>query len=768
MKQIILILIVYVGICQLPVQIANAQDTKMVQVGGYVTDMETGERLSDAHVSIGTQRALTNSYGFYSVRIPADIQLVTVTYMGYLAYTSTIDFRVDTVFSVALKSGVELSEVVISQSKIGNVETKGLGNIRVNLSQLAVSPLFLGERDIIKTMQFLPGVSSGMEGSSNLNIRGGTNDQTLYLMDDAPVYNQNHTFGFLSIFNADALLNADLYKGGLPAVYGNRLSGVANISLKDGNMKSHRQSISIGLLAGTLSAEGPVIEDKVSYLFTARRSFLDLLARGVLYVAMGDEMMAPDLSFWDVNGKITWKMSDKTRLSLSLYNGNDNIGVINRTKDHETKNVLKEKIGLGWKTTTASMRLTSSLRPNTYLSSSLYFSYLDNYNRYDVNDNYMKLVQRRSSSMHEIGWRTSIEKKLSNNQTLFAGFDASTQYYNPEQMVMEDNHAVNKFNDGTKKLLTATVFAYDELKWRNWVIVPGIRLSYYQTDRKEKIAVEPRLKLSTFINDDNRLMLAYDRTTQPVHSINEMNYTIQTDYWLPFSEDRLPTANQLSAGWKNFSFRNLTFSVETYYKTLNNLIQIRNFENYMDFQTDFLTGTGRSMGIEWMVQYERERFNTWLSYTLSKSERTFGNRTVPFKYDAPHDLSLFAGYIVKKKENLKNTISINMQYRSGFPYYVSELSYPIMPHPDFLINTWNYKDADYFPYYPNTRIKDFFRIDLNFTTEKKMKRGARIWQFSLLNATGHQNPYNIYRKNEKYKAFILIPFLPSFSYTRTF
>jgi len=298
-----------------------------------------------------------------------------------------------------------------------------------------------------------------------------------------------------------------------------------------------------------------------------------------------------------------------------------------------------------------------------------------------------------------------------------------------------------------------------------------MRLSYYQTENKAKIAAEPRLKLSTFVNDNNRLMLAYDRTTQPVHSVNEMTYTIQTDYWLPFNENRLPTADQLSVGWKNFSFRNLTFSVEAYYKTMRNLIMIRDFENYMDFHTDFLTGTGRSMGLEWMAQYDRGRFNTWLSYTLSKSERTFGDRTVPFKYDAPHDLSLFAGYVVKKTDKLKNTVSVNMQYRSGLPYYVSEMSYPNSLLQQPILNTWYSwieRDIDYMPFYPNTRIKDFFRADLNFATEKKLKRSTRTWQFSLLNATGHQNPYHIYRKGDKYKAFLLIPFMPSFSVKREF
>ncbi|MDR2774772.1 MAG: TonB-dependent receptor [Tannerella sp.] len=769
MKQKRLTLFLALGAVYLQAQEIRTQDTKTALVSGYVTDAETGERLSDAHVRIGVHTALTNLYGFYSLRVSAGLQTATISYIGYTPHNEDILFRSDTLVSIALKAGLSLSEIVVTSNKMRNVEDKGLGNLRVNLSQLSVSPLFLGERDIIKAMQFLPGVSSGMEGSSNLNIRGGTNDQTLYLMDDAPVYNQNHTFGLISIFNADALLSADIYKGGLPAMYGNRLSGVASVSLKDGNMKSHRQSVGIGLLAGTLSAEGPIVKDKVSYLFSARRSILDLLFQSAMSLAMGGEVSAPMVSFWDINGKATWKMTEKTRLSFSIYNGNDNLGAFNKTKDEETNDVMTEKAGFGWMTTTASMRLTSGLRPNIFLSSSLYYSQLDNFNYFNVKTNDIKLNQRQTSRLQELGWRTSIENRPSNHQTLFVGYDVSVQYYEPTVMVMEDHRTTNKINIGTKRLLTASAFAYDELKWRNWMFAPGMRFSFYQTEQRGKFAVEPRLKLSTFVDDDNRLMFAYDRTTQPVHSVNEMNYSVKTDYWLPFNEDRLPTADQLSVGWKNYSVRNVTLSVEAYYKTMRRLILIRDLENYMDFHADYETGTGRSMGMEWLIQYDRERFNTWLSYTLSKSERTFGGRTSPFKYDAPHDVSLFASYVVRKKGNTKKTLSANVQYRSGLPYYVSEMSYPDMSYPDRLLYSRNsdmgvyISDVNYIPYYPNTRISDFFRADLNFTSEKKLKRGVRTWQLSLLNVTGHQNPYHVYRKNGRYKAFILIPFMPSFS-----
>lgn len=767
MKHIILFAILTAGVLSANAQAGDERTT--IRMSGYVTDGETGERLSGAHVRVGSHTVLTNNYGFYSIGTAAGVQPVAVSYIGYAVYEAIVNVRSDSVCSFALKPGIDLSEVVVTSTQSRDVEEKGLGNMRVNLSQLSVSPLFLGERDIIKTMQFLPGISSGMEGSSSLNIRGGTNDQTLYLMDDVPVYNQNHTFGLISIFNPDALLGADIYKGGLPAIYGNRLSGVASVSLKDGNMNSHHQRIGIGLLAGSLAAEGPVVKDRISYLVTARRSFLDLFYSAFMHLANDGEISGPAIFFWDLNGKVTWKMSGKTRLSLSVYNGNDNLGAINKEKDSHDNRTTVERMGLGWTTTTASLRLTSDVRQNMFLSSSLYYSQLDNFDYFNIKTDDIRIRQRKTSRLQEAGWRTSLENRLSNRQTLYLGYDASVQQYNPDYMMMENNHSTDKIKIGYKNLLTASVFAYDEIKLARWTFVPGIRASFYHTKEKNKLALEPRLKLSTFAGDNNKFMAAYDHTTQPVHSVNEMNYTVQTDYWLPFNEDRVPSADQLSLGWKNYAFKNLTLSIEAYYKRMHNLIMIRDLENYMDFHTDYQTGTGRSTGVEFMAQYNKNRFNAWLSYTLSKSERTFGGRTSPFKYDAPHDVSLFASYLVRKKGNVKNTLSASVQYRSGLPYYVSEMSYPSMPQAEAIYShAWYDAEINYIPAYPNTRIKDFFRADLNFTMEKKLKKGSRSWQFSLLNATGHENPYNVYRRQGRYKAFILIPFLPSFSFMREF
>ena len=790
MKSILLLL----SACSLQIT-GQTAGTIRHHVSGYVVDSETSERLSDAYIRIGKVATLTNGYGYFTLRVEPGQHEVYASCTGCTPFVQDVWITGDTLLTVPLRTGVELAEVTVTAPR-QHIGSSGLGNARINLSQLYLTPLFLGERDVVKSIQALPGISGGMEGSSNVVVRGGTYDQTLFLMDDAPVYSQNHTFGFFSIFNPDALLSADVYKGGIPTIYGNRMSGVAAIALKDGNMHAHRGSVSLGLLASSLSAEGPIVRDRVSYLFAARRSFIDLLMKGLMRLSASDgDYSAVLLSFWDVNGKLTWRLNDRTRLSAGVYTGNDMLGAENETEtdgsgygdDDHSK--AYDRYGRGWRNTTASLRLTSDIRPGTFLSSSFYYSQLDNYDSYKINADGLRFTQRKAMRMQDVGWRTSLERKTGNANTVFAGFDVSYQHYRPELLTREVTNAADLTIDNYRplRLLTASLFACDEWQYGRWTFIPGIRLSNYNTQDQNKLAVEPRLKISLQAGDNNRLMLAYDRMTQPVHSINEMVYAESSSYWLPFREDRLPVADQLSAGWKNYRFPHLTLSAEIYFTQMRHIVHIRNMESYMYNHSGYRTGTGRSRGLEIFAQYSPRRFNAMLSYTLSKTDRTFDGRTVPFKYDAPHELELSAGYEVYRTEKTKNRLSVNMHYRTGFPYAVALIRYPGvkaetglptepedgMPAQQQGYNyTWFRDEIDYIADEPNIRIRDFFRTDINFTTEKKRKHGSLIWQFSILNVTARNNPYNIYRYSDhtgsRYKAFVLVPFLPSFSVRREF
>lgn len=730
-------------------------------ISGLVSEQSSGEVIPNANVLLNGMGVTTNNYGHYSIKLRQGKCRLSMSKVGFATFEEEIDLKKDTTINVTLKQGIQLSELTLSAKQIKN---KGLGNHNMDMSVLKTSALFLGEKDIIKCMQFLPGISSGMEGSSQLNIRGGTNDQTLYLMDDVPVYNQNHTFGFLSIFNSEAILNAEIYKGGIPSIYGNRLSGVVNVSLKDGNYNEHHHSFSVGLLAATLELEGPIKKGKASYMFTVRRSLLDLLYKGALYLNDATNSYGATLiAFHDINAKLSWRINPKTKLSWQLYNGYDDFYLENKGSGLSGTS-YKEKYGIGWSTLTSSLRLTSTLKPNLFLTNSVYFSGLDNFKHGQYSEDSVTMKQKSSSVLAEVGIRSSLEHKITNNNTLLYGIDASSQFYNPIKLYNENNNLKTNYQGETPRLFTACGYVSNELRYKTWVFTSGLRASVFNNTEKTIMTLEPRIKVSTFAGDNNKFMFAYDMTHQPIHSIYEMNYSIQSDFWVPFKENSIPVSNQLSLGWKNYSLKNFTISIEAYYKKMQNIISIKNLENYLDFHTDYSVGTGHSKGIEMLVEYSKNRLNTSISYTLSKSDRTFDGNTYPFKFDAPNSVSGFVSYDVKKTKTVKKTFSVNVQYKTGYPYYI-----PILKYPGNDLITSSNSTIDYIPEYPNIRLKDYFRTDINFTTEKKLVRGSRTWQFSLLNATTHKNPYVVYKTKEgKYKAFVLIPILPSISFTRNF
>lgn len=672
-----------------------------------------------------------------------------------------------------LEDTIPLSEVVFTARK-KDIDSRGLGNMRINMEQLKISPLFLGERDIIKTLQFLPGVSAGMEGSSQLNIRGGTNDQTLYLLDDVPIYNQSHTFGLFSIFNTDAIQSVDLYKGGIPTQYGDKLSGVLTIALKEGDFKKYHHAVSLGMLAGTFASEGPIVKDHLSYMFTGRRSLVELLYNGVMSIA-GEQSGGGMIAFYDVNGKISWKINSKNLLSWQLYSGYDDMYGMNTGKDKIKHERFSEKFGYGWNTLMTAIRYNGNLTPSLQLSSNLYHTSLRNFNRAISKFTAPGVKQNKenlqASMMNEIGAKIAFEHKTATNNTVSYGLEGANQLYVPDYIYKLENNNEVVYNSGQLKLFKLSAYLYDEYRYKQWFFSLGFRTSLYDNWLKKVFAFEPRVKLNTYIDEVNKVMLAYDRMYQPIHTVNEMNYNIKSDYWLPFQEDNIPYSDQASIGWKNFTNFNLSFSIEAYYKSMNNLLLIKNLENYIDFHSDYETGQGKSMGIEYLLEYSREQFTAWLSYTWSKSNRRFEDRTYPFKYDAPHSFSGFVSYKLLRNEKIAHIFSLNSQAKTGYPYYVPEIIYPSLGMPT-LANAYsrdvNMYSVDYIPSYPNLRIRNFFRLDVNYTIERPCKKGTLSWHFSLLNITNRKNPYAVYKKDEKYKAIVLIPLLPSVSVKRCF
>jgi hypothetical protein len=351
------------------------------------------------------------------------------------------------------------------------------------------------------------------------------------------------------------------------------------------------------------------------------------------------------------------------------------------------------------------------------LSNSIYYTRLTNFDYYKSRlkseEENKEIEKRIFSNLKDIGFCTTLEHSIGSKDVLFYGINLSDQEYRPDFFKKKINGQTVNYETEKLRLRTFSVFGHNEYKIGQWLFNIGLRASLYDNGEKSLWALAPRLKVNRMIGEGNKIMFAYDMMHQPVHSLNEMSYSIQNDFWIPFRENKLPASHQFSIGWKSYIVPNLVISAEAYYKEMKNLLLIKNVENYIDFHTDFEEGKGNSKGLEIMAEYTWDKYNLLLSYTLSKSTRSFDGKKYPFKYDAPHDLSLYGSYILRHKSRIKNTLSLNMQYKSGYPYYIPEIKYPGMGLPT-QGNGYPFYDTsnvDYVPGYPNVRLSNYFRVD---------------------------------------------------------
>ena len=617
---------------------------------------------------------------------------------------------------------------------------KQTGNIAVDIEQLKYAPLFAGEKDIFKFLQLLPGVSAGKDGMSGLLVRGGSNDQTLILYDDVPIYNQAHAYGILSIFSGETVQSAEVSKGFISPAYGSRLSALTQIRTREGDRLNHRQSLTVGTLslAGTL--DGPIKRDKGSYLISARYFFPE----AVLAIADNDIRYG----FNDITGKLTYDIHRNHTLSLGVYSGDDHM----KNKEDHAEN------GFGWGNTTASLRLESRWNDNLRSSVVAYYTYLQNRQETKFKDDGFSNWGKTTFKTHEFGARMTFDQRLSHIWMLEYGAAFSHQRFEPmhTKSIINGQHKERGYS--SEQLVSGTLFLNNRFQWGGWRADVGVRGAVYDNSEQTKYAVEPRAQLSYDFGRDNSVWLSGTINSQALVQFNRYYYSMPIDFWTPFRDGRLQHAWQVSLGGRAKLHENLTLSVEGYYKRMRNLPLIYDSDDFLLSNGGFIYGTGRAFGIEAMLQYQTERLSLTASYTYTDSRRRSDGVTYPFEYDVPHDFNAFVSYDVVKRPGRKHTFSLNVAWRSGLPYRLTNESYP---------------DTDGNPIigitaYPTMRMRNYFRADVSYNMERRKRNGVRNWQFSIINATWHKNPVSIYPYRGSYKATVLIPIMPSVSYTRTF
>lgn len=617
---------------------------------------------------------------------------------------------------------------------------KQTGNIAVDIEQLKYAPLFAGEKDIFKFLQLLPGVSAGKDGMSGLLVRGGSNDQTLILYDDVPIYNQAHAYGILSIFSGETVQSAEMSKGYISPAYGSRLSALTQIRTREGDRRNHRQSLTVGTLslAGTL--DGPIKRDKGSYLISARYFFPEAV------LAIVDN--AVRYGFYDVTGKLTYDIHRNHTLSLGIYSGDDHM----KNKEDHAEN------GFGWGNTTASLRLESRWNDNLRSSVVAYYTYLQNRQETEFKDDGFSNWGKTTFKTHEFGARMTFDQRLSRVWSLEYGATFSHQRFEPmhTKSIINGQHKDRGYS--SELLVSGALFLNNRFQWGGWRADVGVRGAAYDNSEQTRYAVEPRAQLSYDFGRDNAVWLSGTINSQALVQFNRYYYSMPIDFWTPFRDGRLQHAWQVSLGGRAKLHENLTLSVEGYYKRMRNLPLIYDSDDFLLNNGGFIYGTGRAFGIEAMLQYQTERLSLTASYTYTDSRRRSDGVTYPFEYDVPHDFNAFVSYDVVKRPGRKHTFSLNVAWRSGLPYRLTNESYP---------------DTDGNPIigitaYPTMRMRNYFRADVSYNMERRKRNGVRNWQFSIINATWHKNPVSIYPYRGSYKATVLIPIMPSVSYTRTF
>ena len=732
-------------------------------LSGFIYDKTSGEPLVAAVINIvGTSKiSETNSFGHYNISVLSkkEVQL-KISYIGFSPTIISFQTDKDTVLSINLEPN-QLQEVVVSD-KVGVLKAN---IINIPVERLKAVPMLLGQPDLIKALSFTPGVSTGTEGTSGLFVRGGTPDQNLILLDGATVYNASHLFGFQSAFDPSAIKDVKLMKGGFPARYGGRLSSIIDVTMKEGNNQERKSEFTLGLINSGFMTEGPIKKSKSSYMFSGRASYWGILTLPTYFGSKTKEDKPFNtLVNYDFNTKINHEFKNKDKIFLSFYKGNDRF----ITKFKTGKVLINND--LGWGNNTGSLRYTHTFS-NRFFSNTLL-----NYTEYNLGENRIQksaidtiIAQselHKKSFIKEFSLKQQFSFAYGNNNLLIAGAEINKQYFNPNTTLKrektKDIDTLINSNSFTANTLLYSFFIENELHIsRNITATFGLRNANYSTLKQNYHFLEPRIN-TTFQVKSGIFSLAYAHTTQFIHLLSNNLIGLSSDIWVPSTTSIKPQVSDLfTIGYVNeLKNKNIYFSIEAYYKTMRNQIDYRQgisfFDNInIDWQTTIeKNGIGKAYGLEFMIRKEAQKYNGWLSYTLSKNERKFENinqgNWYPHKYDRLHNLNLTLEYKISSKWKLASNFVYQTGARITLPKaFFAQNNFLLLDSEanNNLIGKKNgVVSADgYFIGRNNEKLPPYHRLDLSFVKNYKTKKHHRDAQFSLgvYNVYARHNPYEL-------------------------
>ncbi|MCY3738038.1 MAG: TonB-dependent receptor [Gemmatimonadaceae bacterium] len=783
---------------------AGAQGEHKHTLSGYVEDASSGEKLIGAvlHEPDLRQGTTTNRYGFFSLTLPAGALRVVVSHIGYQSDTLATQLEGDLQLNIALEpEPLEMGVVEVEAERLEPIQMESrMSVVQVPVRQIKSAPVLMGEVDVLKTLQLLPGVQSGAEGMSGLYVRGGSPDQNLILLDDAPVYNVSHLFGFFSVFNADAIKNVQLTKAGFPARYGGRLSSVLEIDMKDGNMKEFEAEGSVGLIASQLTVQGPLSKDRTSFIVSGRRTYADLLIRPFL---RSDDRGG--YHFYDVNAKVNHIFSPRSRVYLSWYGGDDRfwsevrndyeIAYENRDGLYREEDAIDADFGWG--------NVTSTLRWNYLFSNRLFGNLTAIYSRYQLTTSVDRTTEttdelretealrlRYLSGIRDWGLKLDLDYIPDPAHYVRAGGSATLHTYRPGAAQIKYDRVDGTLEDTT---LTAQItdaveyslYAEDDVRLTSQLKANlGLHTSGFQVDGELYTSLQPRLSVRYLLPSDWAVKASYARMRQYIHLLSNSTVGLPTDLWLPATERVRPQrSQQVGVGLARQLREQYEFSVEGYYKTMDELIEYREGASFLvgfgeseDWQDKVETGRGWSYGAELFVQKKRGRTTGWAGYTLSWTRRRFDGlnegRSFPYRYDRRHDASLVLSHQVSRSLSLSltwvygtgNAVTLPLARYHSDPIGPGSLRVPRghqLPH-----ETVVYAERNGY------RMSAFHHLDLSLNLGGYGQGGRHGFSLGVYNAYNRRNPFFIYfeeRSNRdarwfRAKQVSLFPLLPWINY----
>ena len=797
---------------------------KQVTVSGFVRDKRSAESLIgasvyEAHSRVGTA---SNNFGFFSLTLPPGNITIRSSYIGYTSHQHILNgLERDTVLAIELEPSASLEEVVItgqSNDKQSVLSTQ-MGALEINQQTIRSTPVMFGEADIIKTLQLTPGVSAGTEGTAGMYVRGGNVDENLFLIDGNPVYQINHIGGIFSAFNPEAISGMDFFKSGFPSRYGGRLSSVVDVHTKEGNMKEYHGSASIGLISGNLNFEGPIIKDRTSFNIGLRRTWLDVLSAPA--VAIANKITKKDgtrlrarYAFHDLNLKVNHIFNDRSRMYLSLYNGNDVLkGGSTDFPDQDSDNNYNydSDVSLRWGNIMATAGWTYVFNNRLFGKVSGVFTryhsrlrntehdVVGNEGDEDYSDSFRE--NETNTGITDFGLRTSFDYLPASAHHIRFGGDYLVHRFHPEynrSVAYEKNEetSVEIGQEFANDLLwghEAGVYAEDDWTLSSAVrLNAGLRFSLFNVQGKTYTGLEPRVSLRWLLDDNLSFKASYSRMNQYVHLISNSFISLPTDAWMPVTRKLKPLiSDQVSAGFYYNLNKEYNFSVEGYYKTLDNLLEYRDGHtftpSFVNWEDKLTAGEGSSYGAEFMVRKETGRTTGWVGYGLSWSDRQFDELNQGARYPARFDNRHKLNIVVMHKISPKVELSAAWSYASGNHVTLSLENYYENGTGSPTNNDNHYMDAsesiDYYEGRNNYQLPAYHRLDLGIKIYRPKKKGRMgIWTVSIYNVYSRMNPFMIYKSDKTvpdpgssygknvpvFKTIGIMPIIPSISYTYKF